>query len=66
MDCTFTLFALSASTPQRLGRDVTGDIARETKEWTDKQAARSVAGLRDFIDWRLALGKRARAREISG
>jgi hypothetical protein len=48
------------NTAEGWSRDVTEDIAREIKERTDQSREYLSPGLRDFIDWQLALGKRAR------
>jgi hypothetical protein len=52
------------NTVEGWSRDVTEDIAREIKERTDQSREYLSPGLRYFIDWQLALGKRA--RHISG
>jgi len=48
------------NTAEGWSRDVTEDIAREIKERTDRSREDLSPGLLDFIDWQLALGKRAR------
>jgi len=48
------------NTAEGWSRDVIEDIAREIKERTDRSRKDLSPGLRDFIGWQLALGKRAR------
>jgi hypothetical protein len=51
------------NTAEGWSRDVSEDIAGEIKERTDRSREDLSPGLRDFINWQLALGKRT--REIS-
>jgi len=51
------------NTSEGWSRDVTEDVAREIKEWSEKSGKELSPGLRDFIDYQLELG--ARYREVS-
>src|SRR3954468_23657222 len=51
------------NTSEGWSRDVSEDIAREIKDWSERKSEELSPGLRDFIDYQIELG--SRYREVS-
>jgi hypothetical protein len=48
------------NTSEGWSRDVSEEIAREIKDWSERKGENLSPGLRDFIDYQLELGERVR------
>jgi hypothetical protein len=48
------------NTSEGTSRDVSEDIARDIKDWSERKGEDLSPGLRDFIDYQIDLGERAR------
>jgi hypothetical protein len=50
------------NTSEGTSRDVSEEIAREIKDWSDRKGEDLSRGLQDFIEYQIDLGERARRR----
>jgi hypothetical protein len=48
------------NTSEGWSRDVTEEIAREIKDWSERKGEELSPGLRDFIDYQLDLSERVK------